>query len=268
MDLQVLRDFEQEVGKLVPGFRVAFKDESKTQKLIGLIAKPFNPEYMTRYTSTFYPVVWFPTRAYYEGQPRSSLTVLAHELVHLIDTQRHPFWFRVSYLFPQVLSLAAFATYVALCGWRAWPLLVLLVGLLLGALLARVSMGAFVAMLILALGSAATCAVLFGGWASVPFFVGLALFAPWPAPWRVDWEVRGYGMSLAVVQWTYSGVIGIVRESTINNFVRSSYYFMSWRRKPIETDLDSYIERARTGTLREEVPYKQVYDFLAKNGLV
>ena len=73
-------------------------------------------------------------------------------------------------------------------------------------------------------------------------------------------------MSLAIVQWTYNSVIGIVREATIKHFIRPDYYFMSWRRTFVEKQLDSYIERSRLGTLCDEEPYRQVHDFLQKTG--
>lgn len=268
MDLKTLHAFEDEIRQLVPDFQVKFKSESKLQRFIGLLVKPFNPEYLTRYTSTFYPVVWFSSRESYESHPRTSMTVLAHELVHLLDTKAHPIWFRVSYLFPQCLSLMAFATYVALCGWRSWPLAVLLGGLLLSCLLARFSIGAFGATLLVAFGVASTFAVWLGGWHSIAFFAGLILLAPWPAPWRVQWELRGYGMTIAMTQWTYKGVISIVRNTAVLNFIKSSYYYMSWSRTNVEKKLDGYMEQAQDGTLQKQGPYKQVHDFLEKNNLL
>lgn len=105
MDLTDLRAFEADTAVVVPGFKLDWKDKSSFQKLLGAIMKPFNPGYMTSYTTTFYPKVWFPTQAGYESDPTRSLTTLAHERVHLLDTMASPLGFRLRYIYPQVLAV-------------------------------------------------------------------------------------------------------------------------------------------------------------------
>jgi hypothetical protein len=105
MDLADLRAFEADTAAVVPGFKLDWKDKSSFQKLLGAIMKPFNPNFMTSYTTTFYPKVWFPTQAGYESDPARSFTTLAHERVHLLDTMASPLGFRLSYIYPQVLAV-------------------------------------------------------------------------------------------------------------------------------------------------------------------
>jgi len=130
MDLADLRAFEADTASVVPGFQLAWKDQSSFQKLLGAIMKPFNPNFMTSYTTTFYPKVFFPTKERYEGNPDSSFTTLAHERVHLLDTKASPLWFRLSYVYPQVLSvplLLAGGVLAFFFGW--WSLIAFGLGL-------------------------------------------------------------------------------------------------------------------------------------------
>ena len=89
----------------VPGFDIRYKSDSWVQRAIGKILSPFNKEYMTRYITTFYPYVYWPDKASLEDDRHHAFETLAHEYVHLIDTKRHPFLFRFSYMFPQVLGV-------------------------------------------------------------------------------------------------------------------------------------------------------------------
>lgn len=225
MTAQTLADFEAEIRKLVPDFKVCFKDDSKLQRVIGFLVWIFNREYMTKYTTTLYPVVWFPTRDFYESRPRASLNILAHELVHLLDTQKHPFWFRLGYLFPQVLSLLAFLAIIP-------------------------------------------TAILAGWWAFLALGIALVLLVPWPAPWRTAYELRGYGMSLAIIQWSYGIVAEDMPGTIADHFTKADYYFMSWSRTAVVQKLTEYMKCAKDGTLQQEDPYKLVRAFLAKNNLV
>lgn len=259
LTLDDLRAFEETVRKHYPALRIAFKNESASQRLLGFLLYPFNPYYMTRYTSTFAPVVYFPTKEAYEGNPRSSITVLAHEFVHLLDTEARPFWFRFSYLFPQCLVPLAFLGYGVWAGSHAWPVLVLLGGMVLSILVARLSMAAFFLAFLLSVVGAATLAVWFSGWASVAFFLGLALLAPWPAPGRVHWERRGYAMNLIIFQALYGFVPQVLRDAVSRSFVGSEYYFMSWS----NTSTATWIEGVISGEKPDDVPYRVVADFLA-----
>lgn len=104
MDQSDLQALEDDTREYVPGLQVVGKTDSLSQRLLGKVLF-FNHTYMTGYVSTFYPVVYFPTKTDYEGHSTRSFIALAHERVHLLDTKRQPLWFRVSYLLPQLLIL-------------------------------------------------------------------------------------------------------------------------------------------------------------------
>lgn len=91
------------------GAKVRLKSSSPLMKIIGVLLYPFNRTFMTRYTTTIGSTIYVPKhpRRHNELSHLSSARTLAHELVHVFDYQRQPFWFVVSYLLPQILSLLA-----------------------------------------------------------------------------------------------------------------------------------------------------------------
>lgn len=268
MNVSDLRAFEDLLRLHYPQLRIEFKDKSLTQRLIGALIRPFNPQYLTRYTSTFAPTVYFPSREAYEDNPKASFTLLAHEFVHLLDTQEHPFWFRLSYMIPPALAPIPFGVYLWLAGAQAWPLALLFGVLLVSTLISQLSVAAFFVSVTLGLGVSCWAAVAYSGWYSVLFFLGLTLLAPWPAPGRVHWEKRGYAMTIAIYQWTLGGVPKLLRESVIRYFLGPFYYFMSWRRADVTAWVDQTVVAASSGELAAQDPYRIVYDFLqSRNAL-
>lgn len=268
MELATLKAFENEVRKEIPGFEVRYKDTSWSQKLLGLLTFPFNPLYMTRYTTTVYPYVYFPTQADYESTAKSSFTVLAHEMVHLVDTKKKPLWMRLSYALPQVAGLLPLLIYGVLSGHNAWVLGVIFLGYILGCLVAKKSIAAFWCLALGGLIAGSLFAVLLTGWLSAILFAGLALFAPWPSPWRSNWELRGYSMTLAIMQWSFGSVPDLLKQSVLRNFTTSSYFFMSWSPSQTDAKLTAAITSAQNGTLQKDTPYTQVYSFMAANDLL
>lgn len=125
MDLATLQAFEAEVERQVPGFRLAYKDESWSQKLLGKLMSPFNSGYLTSFTTTLGKTVYFPSREFYTRTPYHSFSILAHELVHLRDDQKHGLWFGVSYLMPQILFVPFLLAALLGLIWSAWSLLLL-----------------------------------------------------------------------------------------------------------------------------------------------
>jgi hypothetical protein len=107
----------------VPGFEVRFKNESWSQKLLALLAKPFCPDYMTRFTTTLFPKVYFPSRQFVEGNYRSAWKVLTHEYAHLWDRQKEGRTFDLRYALPQLLAIFALGVLAAF--WSLWALLAL-----------------------------------------------------------------------------------------------------------------------------------------------
>lgn len=117
------------IAERIPGFEVRFKAEDRGQKLLALFLRPFVPDYLTRFTTTLYPRVYFPTRSYVEDHPGLAWKTLAHELVHLEDTKRRPIFFPLSYIAPQLFAALAFLAVLAPwfpMTWFALPALVAL----------------------------------------------------------------------------------------------------------------------------------------------
>lgn len=265
MDLETLKAFEGKVAEAVPGFQVGYKDKSPFQKLLGFLIHPFNPDFMTSYTTTLYPKVFFPTQEFYETKNKS-FTILSHEFVHLFDTKKHPFWMKLSYLMPQALGVLPLLAFCALAWPHAWILGLLVLGYLLGCVASRVSLAMFWCVMIGSIIATGVFAVLFTGWLSAIFFAGLALFAPWPSPWRTKWELRGYTMNLVTMQWMHGAVPEILKQSVLRQFTTPKYYFMSWSEDAIYRQLTSIVNRSEE--IQREYPYSVVYDFLSSRNLL
>lgn len=83
----------------------------------------------------------------------------------------------------------------------------------------------------------AVLAVWFGLW--FLFFLAALLFlAPWPSPWRLKWEVRGYAMGMAIEYWTR----GTISEDTFRfvtaHLTGPGYYFIWWSKCGVRKRLD------------------------------
>lgn len=108
----------------IPNFEVRFKNRDTLQKIIGWIMF-FNRDYMTNYTTTLYPRVYFPSEASVERV--TYYRTLCHEYVHLKDRLDHGVWFSFSYLFPQNLAILALLSVLSFISLQfLWTLLFLL----------------------------------------------------------------------------------------------------------------------------------------------
>ncbi len=89
--------------KDVPGIRIGYKDSSKFMKLIGGLLF-FNKGFMTDYITTIGKTIYFPNKE--SVTSRSAYKVLAHEYVHIKDSERYgSILYSLMYLFPQILAL-------------------------------------------------------------------------------------------------------------------------------------------------------------------
>lgn len=125
-----LQLLESVIRKRIPKFEVRGKDKgpgSGGQRFIAKLIWLFNREYMTRYISTFYPLVYWTTMDDYRADPKRSFKTLAHEGVHLFDGHDHRFWFGFSYLLPVLLVLLALGAMAAI--WASNWFLMFLVAL-------------------------------------------------------------------------------------------------------------------------------------------
>ena len=142
------------------GVRIGYKTDSRLMRVLGLLLF-FCPAFMTRFTTSGFKVVWFPSVEFLKQAARYA-QVLAHELTHL-DDQRgilRAVRFGVMYYFPQWLGPLG--------------LLGLLDPFLLGAE---------------------------GGCVMWPFLAFLVCFGPLPAPGRAYLEMRGYAITIASWKW-------------------------------------------------------------------
>jgi hypothetical protein len=131
--MDVFHDTVKIVEEHVPGFEIRYKDESSSSRVIGALVWIFNREYMTRYTTTRYPRVYFPSREFVNGNPLRASKILLHEFVHMWDRRNKGLWFSVSYALPQLLGLLFLL--VSVPAWVFAPYYVGLSILLLGVVL-------------------------------------------------------------------------------------------------------------------------------------
>jgi len=111
-DEQLFVALQMMIKKRVPKFQVKYKDESKWQKFIGKLAF-FNRKYMTKYTTTSYPKVFFPSRKFVEDNKFKAFKVLAHEYLHLLDRKKRAVIFELFYAAPQWLMIFSLLAFLA-----------------------------------------------------------------------------------------------------------------------------------------------------------
>lgn len=105
-------------------------------------------------------------------------------------------------------------------------------------------------------------------WALPLVLGGLFFLLPWPSPWRVRREKRGYAMTLATVFWLYGDVPEAKKASVKKHFSSSAYYLMSWSSSDITSWVDETMEALRNGTLASKDPvFGHVLSFLRSRGL-
>jgi hypothetical protein len=267
--IDTLRAFETKICTTYPGVQIKFKDESTLMKLLGFLSYPFNPDFMTSYTTTLGKTMWFPTKADYEGQPRSSFGVMAHELVHIVDGDTRGWLLDLGVMFPQVLCVIPLIAYAVCAGWHGALVYAALVsGLLVALFAARLSTKLFWGLFVTTVLGVGTLAVMTTGWWSLLLLAGIACMAPWPSPSRTYFELRGYSMQLGIMQWFYNQVPQLNRDHIRENFVGSDYYFMSWSAADMTRRIDEVVARAANGSLAKDAPYDFVYAFCVANGLI
>lgn len=265
--LETLHLFEDSLRGKVPNLKIRFKDESLWMKLIGMLISPFNPNFAKDFITTMGSTIYFPSKASYEADPGGSFQTIAHEFVHIWDSQQDS-WFKLKYMFPQSLALVPVAAYGLLAWKAAWVLLIPILGYVAASYVAkRSTRSAFVATVTIVLGI-----TLFVGWLLTSWkmlvLLGLGVVAPWPAPWRANYELRGYGMTVAFVQWVYGHPSPKYMSAIGDNFDGPSYYFMCRDRAYVDRTLEATRQQAEGGALQKVLPYSHVYDFLYQHSLL
>lgn len=93
------------LNQLFPDVNIKFKNESLFMKILGKILF-FNPDFMTKFTTTIGNTIYFPSKNYLDTHYYSVLVILCHELVHVKDYKKFSILFPFLYLFP--ISLIPF----------------------------------------------------------------------------------------------------------------------------------------------------------------
>ena len=152
-----------------PAFEVRYKNQSWLMRFLGIVLYLFNRKFMSDYTTTLGPIVYFPDRKFVEDSDARAMRILTHEFVHIWDRSVLG-WFKytIGYMFPQVLALIPLLAMLTLC-WFSFP----------GKQAAMWILGALM----------------------------LVCLFPWPARWRMLLELRGYTMSAAIRLWWHPETI-------------------------------------------------------------
>jgi hypothetical protein len=112
------------IQKDIPGFRIAYKDESIFMKQLGSVISMFCPTFMTNFTTTIGTTVYFPSYESVARDYKAAWKTLAHEYVHAWDYARNPVCFALRYIMPQALTVAVL---LATFAWvNLWWLVALL----------------------------------------------------------------------------------------------------------------------------------------------
>ena len=264
LDEKALGDFEGFIQQHVPGFEVRFKDESAVMALLGFLSTPFNADFMEKYTTTWGKRVYFPDEGFYLKIPAKSLRILAHEFVHLWDSKRHPLTFKLSYILPQLFVLLPLIAYAVLAWPHPWIALLPFVSYVLACAAAKLSRVLFWIALPLLLGGTGVLAWWLTGWWALVLSGAIVFLVPWPAYWRTKWEIRGYGMNVAMAWWFYNAFSVDYVERITQRFTGPAYFFMWWSGTRVRTAMTGFHELAKSGELQNDTqePYGLVYDFL------
>lgn len=111
--------------ELIPGFALRYKTDSKLMRVLGTLSKPFNPEFLAKYTTTLGTTAYVPSKEALLAEPDVYFGILAHELVHMREQRdTGAVWYFIKYASPQILAVLALGAVGAV--WSPWFWLALL----------------------------------------------------------------------------------------------------------------------------------------------
>jgi len=117
--------FVKELSKDIP-IKVAYKNESRLMKLIGMILF-FNKGFMDMYITTLSDTVYYPSKLWVQENPRDAMLLMAHEYVHMKDNRRlGKIAYPIMYLFPQIFAILSLLVVLSFFIPYAWLSLVFL----------------------------------------------------------------------------------------------------------------------------------------------
>ena len=111
---------EDSIKKEFPDFEYVDKRYSKFMKFLAQLLF-FNKSFMSSYITVVGNKVYVPKLPWKKTNPYGAIEVLSHEWVHMKDNKRLGIWFKLLYLFPQILAPLALLGF-----WNPWFLLFLL----------------------------------------------------------------------------------------------------------------------------------------------
>jgi len=218
------------VQKFFPKYKVTAKKDSWLHRTIGWILKPFNPRYMVDFWTYFGNNLVYPEESY-PGAHFRSWDVQIHEGTHAGQEKEYttPLWGSLYLLGTPVPGIVG--TLVAL------PLLI--TGLLVPAFLSW-----WISLIVLGLG--------------------ILLSSPVPfAFWRSEWELQGYGTSVAIAYWCYGEKVVTDKriEEMVSIFATGSYFWMNVFKSRVRKRLFKARQMARDGTFitKWEPRYSKFY---------
>ena len=202
--------------KFFPKYRVIAKKDSWLHRTIGKILKPINSRYMSDFFTYFGNTLAHPTEDF-PGQHFRSYRVNMHEGTHSGQEKKYttPLWGSLYLLGTGVPGVVG--------ALLAIPLLI--VGLLVAA------MPWWISLIILG--------------------TGLILSSPVPfAYWRSEWELQGYGTSIASAYWCrgLAAVSDAYIERKVQTFSGGEYLFMNVFKSRVRKRLRKAREMAINGT--------------------
>lgn len=120
---QRVETFIGQLQKHTPSLTIKYKDESLLMRVCGTLSF-FNPSFMTHYTTTLGSTIYFPNRIWYETQSEENLLqIIAHEYVHVRDSENFSILYPLMYIFPISLApLMALLFFVL-----PWPICLILI---------------------------------------------------------------------------------------------------------------------------------------------
>jgi hypothetical protein len=248
-------------------------------RLLALLTYPFNDRFMDGYVTTLGSKVYFPNRSHVDGSFDHAADVLAHEGVHIFDSQRHGLWFSISYALNQLAVLPLMVGYAILGAWI--PVAVLISGILVAYCALAVSRkatasksicrGVFFALAGLAGASYLALAVLLSGWWAALALAAFLPLAPVSSPTRARWEYRGYAMGIAIAYWRRGTVSDSFLTRRAQTFTGPDYYFMDRNSARVMDKLQRIKLDVMNNAILDGVdasPYRRTFDTMETMGLI
>ena len=107
--------------------QIKLKKNSKLMKAIGWFfdITKINQKFMTNYVTTIGNTIYFPEKLLMSENEISILEIMAHECIHIKDSNKFGLFFILSYLGPQIFAILSILSLVAIFASKFWLLFLL-----------------------------------------------------------------------------------------------------------------------------------------------